>query len=300
MVVFPELAITGYPPRDLLHKSRFIPRQPRRARASRRGGRRDRRCSSATSARNERGPAARRRIPSRFCSTEKSSRRARRRCCRRTMSSTKTATSSPRSENAVVEFNGRKIGLTDLRGRLERRSLLERPPLPAQSRARTRRGGRGDPFQCLRLAVASRQGPHARAKCSPASPRRRSARSSIATPSAETTSWSSTERASSSTARGSFSRRARSFAEDFIIIDTDDRRRRSSRRSLPTRKNSTARSCSGLRDYLHKCGFKSAVLGLSGGIDSALTAVLAVEALGAGERARRFAPLAVLLAGQPR
>src|ERR1044072_8485187 len=36
----------------------------------------------------------------------------------------------------------------------------------------------------------------------------------------------------------------------------------------------------GLRDYLHKCGFKSAVLGLSGGIDSALTAVIAVEALG--------------------
>jgi len=36
----------------------------------------------------------------------------------------------------------------------------------------------------------------------------------------------------------------------------------------------------GLRDYLHKCGFKAAVLGLSGGIDSALTAVIAVEALG--------------------
>lgn len=36
----------------------------------------------------------------------------------------------------------------------------------------------------------------------------------------------------------------------------------------------------GLRDYFHKCGFTTAVLGLSGGIDSALTAVLAVEALG--------------------
>ena len=36
----------------------------------------------------------------------------------------------------------------------------------------------------------------------------------------------------------------------------------------------------GLRDYFRKCGFTSAVLGLSGGIDSALTAVLAVEALG--------------------
>ena len=36
----------------------------------------------------------------------------------------------------------------------------------------------------------------------------------------------------------------------------------------------------GLRDYFQKCGFTSAVLGLSGGVDSALTAVLAVEALG--------------------
>lgn len=36
----------------------------------------------------------------------------------------------------------------------------------------------------------------------------------------------------------------------------------------------------GLRDYFRKCGFKNAVLGLSGGIDSALTAVLAAEALG--------------------
>ncbi len=37
----------------------------------------------------------------------------------------------------------------------------------------------------------------------------------------------------------------------------------------------------GLKDYFAKCGFKSAVLGLSGGIDSAVTAALAVEALGA-------------------
>jgi len=37
----------------------------------------------------------------------------------------------------------------------------------------------------------------------------------------------------------------------------------------------------GTRDYLHKCGFQSAVLGLSGGIDSAVTAVLAAHALGA-------------------
>lgn len=36
----------------------------------------------------------------------------------------------------------------------------------------------------------------------------------------------------------------------------------------------------GLRDYVHKCGFSSVCLGLSGGIDSALTAVIAADALG--------------------
>jgi NAD+ synthetase len=37
----------------------------------------------------------------------------------------------------------------------------------------------------------------------------------------------------------------------------------------------------GLRDYIRKCGFKHVVIGLSGGIDSAVTAAIAVEALGA-------------------
>ncbi|HUP62972.1 MAG TPA: NAD+ synthase [Thermoanaerobaculia bacterium] len=37
----------------------------------------------------------------------------------------------------------------------------------------------------------------------------------------------------------------------------------------------------GLRDYIRKCGFTDVVIGLSGGIDSAVTAALAVEALGA-------------------
>jgi NAD+ synthase (glutamine-hydrolysing) len=36
----------------------------------------------------------------------------------------------------------------------------------------------------------------------------------------------------------------------------------------------------GVRDYVHKCGFRAVVIGLSGGIDSALTACIAVAALG--------------------
>ena len=37
----------------------------------------------------------------------------------------------------------------------------------------------------------------------------------------------------------------------------------------------------GTRDYLHKCGFRKALVGLSGGIDSSLTAAIAVDAVGA-------------------
>src|SRR6184192_1917514 len=37
----------------------------------------------------------------------------------------------------------------------------------------------------------------------------------------------------------------------------------------------------GVRDYFRKCNFHSAVIGLSGGVDSAVTAVIAVDALGA-------------------
>jgi len=41
--------------------------------------------------------------------------------------------------------------------------------------------------------------------------------------------------------------------------------------------------CLGIADYCRKCGFSRAVIGLSGGVDSALAACLAVEALGASQ-----------------
>jgi NAD+ synthase (glutamine-hydrolysing) len=74
--------------------------------------------------------------------------------------------------------------------------------------------------------------------------------------------------------------RCKAFEEDFVVVDTE---------SSPTifpppvvEEEYVYRALVlGLRDYFHKCGFKSAVLGLSGGIDSALVACLAVAALGA-------------------
>ena len=69
------------------------------------------------------------------------------------------------------------------------------------------------------------------------------------------------------------------FREHEQVIDTD------STETSEFRDESTAKQLFpalslGLRDYLRKCGFKSAVLGLSGGIDSAVVAVIAADALG--------------------
>ncbi len=69
------------------------------------------------------------------------------------------------------------------------------------------------------------------------------------------------------------------FEEDFLVFDIDKAQPIQSPGMCDEERVYRALSL-GLRDYLHKCGFKSAVLGLSGGIDSALTAVIAVEALG--------------------
>ncbi len=80
-------------------------------------------------------------------------------------------------------------------------------------------------------------------------------------------------------AEGRLIAQAKDFEEDLVLFD------------LPGREVSTASYSRGiesiykalvlgLSDYLRKCGFKSVVLGLSGGIDSALTAAIAVAALG--------------------
>ncbi len=72
---------------------------------------------------------------------------------------------------------------------------------------------------------------------------------------------------------------AKSFEEDFIVVDTDTAKQ-VSRNELSGEEAVYKALVLGLQDYFLKCGFKTAVLGLSGGIDSALVAVLAVAALG--------------------
>ena len=74
------------------------------------------------------------------------------------------------------------------------------------------------------------------------------------------------------------------FKEDILVVDLGAVQSPKSKvQSLfPSREQQLFAALSlGIRDYVRKCGFKSVILGLSGGIDSALIAVLAADALGA-------------------
>jgi len=73
--------------------------------------------------------------------------------------------------------------------------------------------------------------------------------------------------------------RAAGFAEDLLVVDTSGPPGRCEPMPGPGDGLSGAVKL-GLRDYVTKCGFKTVVLGLSGGIDSAVVAALAADALG--------------------
>jgi len=70
------------------------------------------------------------------------------------------------------------------------------------------------------------------------------------------------------------------FREDEKIVDTNSIDAIEFREAK-TEEQLLAALSLGLRDYCRKCDFRSAVVGLSGGVDSAVTAVIAVDALGA-------------------
>ena len=81
---------------------------------------------------------------------------------------------------------------------------------------------------------------------------------------------------------GSLRVEAHSFAPDVVHIDlSNPPPPLPERTQVEPAKGATEAITLGLSDYFRKCGFSKAVVGLSGGIDSAVTAALAVRALGA-------------------
>jgi NAD+ synthase (glutamine-hydrolysing) len=73
----------------------------------------------------------------------------------------------------------------------------------------------------------------------------------------------------------------KSFAEDLIFFDSDTLTGEMHEQIAGEEASIYAALVLGTRDYVRKCGFKQVIIGLSGGIDSALTAVIAVDAVGA-------------------
>jgi len=80
-------------------------------------------------------------------------------------------------------------------------------------------------------------------------------------------------------AQGRLVTEGKRFEEDLLLLDLDTAQPIDP--PEPPEEEQIFRALAlGLRDYTEKCGFKSVVLGLSGGIDSAVTACIAVAALG--------------------
>ena len=83
---------------------------------------------------------------------------------------------------------------------------------------------------------------------------------------------------------------AAAFAEDLLVVDTGAEGAADWPPLMPGPEELWQALRLGVSDYVRKCGFRRAVLGLSGGIDSAVTAALAASALGAENVTALFMP----------
>lgn len=72
----------------------------------------------------------------------------------------------------------------------------------------------------------------------------------------------------------------KSFEEDLVLFDSDALTGEIHHQIEGDDASVYAALVLGTRDYVRKCGFERVIIGLSGGIDSALTAVIAVDAIG--------------------
>ena len=278
IVVFPELAITGYPPRDLLHKSRFIPDNlavlERLAAATGETG-----LLVGYVGRNDRQPG--REATNSVALLQHGKILATR---AKMLLPTYDVFDEdryfePAQENAPVDFNGRKIGLTicedvwnDEAFWDERRYLRNPARELVEAGAEILFNVSASPWhlgkdrlrvEMLSSLVAQIRRPFVYCNAIGGNDELLFDGASLAFDAA-----------------GRLITQGAMFSEDFLLLDTDT--------AAPITPTSLADEEAlyralvlGVRDYFQKCGFQSAVLGLSGGIDSALTAVIAVEALGA-------------------
>ena len=271
LAIFPELCIPGYPAEDLYLKRHFLEANRRAVEELAAGVERDHRPG-----RLRRAGRRRRRLPPRPQLARRPRRRRRARPstartgCPTTPSSTSSATSSPATEPLTIEVGGERVGLTICED-----CWVPGPPAQAEAEAGAK-------------LIANPSGsPYHRGK--------------------------GRERETM------FAERARAYGayfafcnlvggQDELVFDGQSLRRRPRRRACSPAPPSSRRSCwsarcpasepgplaepladldevyaalaLGLRDYVDKNGFGHVGVALSGGIDSALVAMLAADAVG--------------------
>ncbi|TRZ96013.1 NAD+ synthase [bacterium] len=81
-------------------------------------------------------------------------------------------------------------------------------------------------------------------------------------------------------AQGRLFSRAKGFQEDILLVDLSDTKTNVCDDDFAPESEAWRALVLGTKDYIIKTGFRKVILGLSGGIDSALTAVVAVDAIG--------------------
>src|SRR6266516_1435061 len=278
LVVCPELAVSGYPPRDLLHKAAYIQENragiERLAKATGQAGllvgyvgrneSRPGREATNAAALLQRGHVLATRVKMLLPTYDVFD---------------EDRYFEPATENLPVEFNGEKIGLTVCedawndedfwRDRRYRRN----PPVELAeagvgiifnvSASPWHLGKNRTRFEMLRSLAAKGRVPVAYCNLGGGNDELIFDGASLVF-----------------NAGGDLVARGELFAEDLVVVDTDSTTSVKPDESADEEKIFKALVL-GLGDYLRKCGFKSVVLGLSGGIDSALTACIAVAALGA-------------------
>lgn len=80
---------------------------------------------------------------------------------------------------------------------------------------------------------------------------------------------------------GNLVAQGKSFEEDLVLFETDPLSGEIHEQVTGVEASIYSALVLGTRDYVRKCGFEKVIIGLSGGIDSALTAAIAVDAVGA-------------------
>lgn len=277
LVVFPELAVTGYPPRDLLLKRHFIQQNlemlDRLAAATGKTG-----MLVGFVGRNEQRPGREATNSTALLQNGK-------------IITTRTKTLlptydvfdedryfEPATSNAPAEFNGRKLGLTicedvwNDEDFWDERRYRNNPPAKLVAAGATiifnnsaspwHLGKNETRYKMLSRLAAKAERPVVYCNLVGGNDELVFDGASVAF-----------------NGSGQLIAHGKLFEEDLVVFDID-----TAQPVVPTEMCAEEKVYRalvlGLRDYLYKCGFKSAVIGLSGGIDSALTAVIAVEALG--------------------